>query len=62
LAGTGGEDDADDEAVESKSFGEDEDEDHAHKQLWLLRIGPVEEAKKKIGSNHYLNRLQIKGG
>jgi hypothetical protein len=47
LASTGGEDDADNEAVESKSFGKDEDEDHAHEQFWLLSVGPAEEAKRK---------------
>ncbi len=40
LAGAGGEDDADDEAVEAKRLGEDEDEDHADEQLGLLRVGP----------------------
>jgi hypothetical protein len=62
LASTGGEDDADDEAIESKSFGKDEDENHAHKQLWLLSIGPAEEAKRKTEPNHYLSSVQIKGG
>ena len=30
-----------DQAVESQSFGENEDQNHAHKQLWLLGIGSV---------------------
>jgi hypothetical protein len=47
LASTGGGDDADDKAIESKSFSKDEDEDHSHEQLWLLCIGPAEEAKIK---------------
>lgn len=42
LASTGWKDDADDEAVEGKRFGKDKDEDHAHKQLWLLSICPAE--------------------
>ena len=42
LAGTRGEDDADDEAVQGKSFGKDEDEDHADEQLGLLCVGPAE--------------------
>ena len=40
LAGARGEQDSNDETVESKSFGEDQDEDHADEQLGLLRVGP----------------------
>jgi len=46
LASTRGEDDTDDETVQSKSFREDEDEDHAHKQLWLLCVRPEEETSQ----------------
>jgi hypothetical protein len=42
LASTRGEDDTHDETVQSKSFREDEDVDHAHKQLWLLCVCPEE--------------------
>jgi len=41
LAGAGWEDDADNETIEGKRFGENEDEDHAHEQLRLLSVGPV---------------------
>ena len=57
LACTGGEDDADNEAVQSKGFRKDEDEDHAHKQLWLLRVGPAEEAKARQNQIIILQRL-----
>ena len=40
LPGARGEQDSNDETVESESFGEDEDEDHADEQLGLLRVGP----------------------
>ena len=45
LAGTGWKDDADDETVEGKRFGENKDEDHAHKQLWLLSVRPAQKNK-----------------
>lgn len=35
----GGENDADDEAVQGERLGENEDKDHAGKQLGLLRVG-----------------------
>ena len=41
LAGTGREDDAHDETIKGKCFCENEDKDHAHEQLWLLRISPA---------------------
>lgn len=47
LAGTRGEDDADNEAVQGKGFGKDEDEDHSDEQLGLLCVGPAEEVKQQ---------------
>lgn len=35
-----GKDESNDESVEPKSFGEDEDEDHADEELLLLPDGP----------------------
>jgi hypothetical protein len=40
LASAGWQDDADDEPIESKRFGKNEDEDHTHEQLWLLGVRP----------------------
>jgi len=40
TAGLAGEDDANDEAVQSERLGKDEDEDHADEELWLLRVSP----------------------
>jgi len=39
LASTRREDDANNKAIESQSFGKDEDEDHSNKKLWLLSVG-----------------------
>lgn len=36
----GGEDEGDDEAVQTEHLSEDEDEDHADKEAWLLRRPP----------------------
>lgn len=30
-----------DEAIQGKSFSENKDQDHSHKQLRLLRVGPA---------------------
>lgn len=46
LASAGWKDDADDEAVEGERLGENEDEDHAHEQLGLLRVCPAEDIKQ----------------
>lgn len=46
LARTRREDDTNNQAIQSKSFCKDKDEDHAHEQLWLLRIGPAEEVNQ----------------
>lgn len=45
LAGTGRQDDANDETIEGERLGKDEDEDHAHEQLWLLSVCPVENSE-----------------
>ena len=57
LAGARGEDDADDEAVQGKGFGKDEDEDHADEQLGLLRVGPAEKVK---GQNQIISSRACK--
>ena len=36
----GGEDERDDETVECECFSEDENQDHSHENLVLLRVGP----------------------
>lgn len=43
LASTRREDDTDNETIQSKSFCEDKNQNHAHKQLWLLCVRPGEE-------------------
>ena len=45
LASTGWKDDANNETIEGKRFGKDKDEDHAHKQLWLLSVRPAQKNK-----------------
>jgi hypothetical protein len=40
LTSTRRQDDTDNEAIQCKRFGKDEDEDHAHEQFWLLSIRP----------------------
>lgn len=46
LPGAGRQDDAHDQPVQSKRLGEDQDQDHAHEQLRLLRIGPADTATR----------------
>jgi hypothetical protein len=29
------------QAIQGQRLSENEDQDHAHKQLWLLRVGPA---------------------
>jgi hypothetical protein len=47
LASTRGEDDSNNETVQSKGFREDEDQNHPHKQLGLLRVCPEETNQNK---------------
>merc|ERR1719183_1364997 len=40
FAGRRGDDETNDEAIEAQSLCKDEDEDHAHKELWVACIRP----------------------